>query len=64
MTLQTTKQIGVRLEAGLVNCIDHASKNLAMTHSGFLRFCVMNTLKELSLMTEQVHKRGEANEPN
>jgi hypothetical protein len=48
--------VGVYLERGLNIAMEKACKGTSMTRSGFVRYCVMKTLQELSLISEQVHK--------
>lgn len=51
-----TKMIGLKLETGLDQCVSKACQSLGMTKSGFIRYCVMTSLKDLSLMSEKIHE--------
>ena len=51
--------IGVFLSSGLDGALNEACNRMQMTKSEFVRYCMMKTLQELSLIKRQV-KRDEA----
>ena len=48
--------IGLVVSNGLNLALDKACKNMQMNRSEFIRYCIMKTLQELSLISEQVKK--------
>jgi len=54
---------GFYIQDGLNSALKKACKKMGMSHSEFIRYCLMRILSELSLISEEVH-RDERNNQN
>lgn len=49
--------VGLRLADGINNGIEIASKQMSMSKSEFVRYCILQKLEDLSLFSQQVKER-------
>ena len=52
----TKPYIGLNVSNGLFAALEKAHGNMDMSRAEFVRYCLMRTLQELSLLSEQVKK--------
>ena len=49
--------LGLRLGKGTNEALTKACKQMDMSRSEFARYCIVRTLQELSLVSEQMHSK-------